>query len=277
MLAHLTGWTMPLPDDPFAGELRAMDERRRDCALAHAADEAVAARAAVISARVSPDALAVHVVTAMRAGADRPDLAVRGRGTAVPGPALPVGARAGEPANCLPRRGRRPPPAQRRMGALLRPRHPRPGLLCPARRGRALAPRRPARHGPAARAGLGPAARARPWPARSARRPARPIGTNGWSASWPCSLGRAAGRSTTSRRPGRLMGELSRPESAPAARSGAQPAPETQAPGRLVTAAAQPGRGTGGDIDARGVRPPDARAAARPAALTPDTGPDLGG
>ena len=34
VLAHLTGWTMPFPDDPFAGDLRAMDERRRDCALA---------------------------------------------------------------------------------------------------------------------------------------------------------------------------------------------------------------------------------------------------
>ena len=54
VLAHLTGWTMPFPDDQFAGDLRAMDERRRDCALAHAVDDAVAARAAVISARVSP-------------------------------------------------------------------------------------------------------------------------------------------------------------------------------------------------------------------------------
>ena len=66
VLAHLTGWTMPLPDDPFVDELRAMDERRRDCALSHATDEAVAARAAVISARVSLGALAAHVVTAMR-------------------------------------------------------------------------------------------------------------------------------------------------------------------------------------------------------------------
>jgi len=65
-VAHLTGWTMPLPDDPFADELQAMDERRRDCALSHATDEAVAARAAVISARVSPGPLAAHVVTAMR-------------------------------------------------------------------------------------------------------------------------------------------------------------------------------------------------------------------
>ena len=66
VLAHLTGWTMPIPDDLFAGDLRAMDERRRDCALAHAADEAAAARAAVISARVSPGVLAAHVTAAMR-------------------------------------------------------------------------------------------------------------------------------------------------------------------------------------------------------------------
>src|SRR6185437_16433957 len=43
VLAHLTGWTMPVPDDPFTDELRAMDERRRDCTLSHAVDEAVAA------------------------------------------------------------------------------------------------------------------------------------------------------------------------------------------------------------------------------------------
>jgi hypothetical protein len=43
-----------------------MGARLRDCALAQAADEAVAARASVISTRVSPEALAVHVTAAMR-------------------------------------------------------------------------------------------------------------------------------------------------------------------------------------------------------------------
>jgi hypothetical protein len=38
----------------------------RDCALAHAADAAIAARATAISSRVSPDSLADHVTTAMR-------------------------------------------------------------------------------------------------------------------------------------------------------------------------------------------------------------------
>lgn len=56
VLAHLTGWTMPVPDDPFGYDLRTVDARRLDCALAHAVDEAVAARAAAISARVSPGA-----------------------------------------------------------------------------------------------------------------------------------------------------------------------------------------------------------------------------
>ena len=66
VLAHLAGWAMPFPGPEFAADLRAMDQRRLDCALGHAVDDAVAARAAAISARVSPGPLAVHVVTAMR-------------------------------------------------------------------------------------------------------------------------------------------------------------------------------------------------------------------
>ena len=68
VLAHLTGWTMPLPGRLFGDALRAMDTRLRDCALAHAVDAAVACRAAVISSRVSPGPLAVHVTAAMRQG-----------------------------------------------------------------------------------------------------------------------------------------------------------------------------------------------------------------
>jgi DNA helicase HerA-like ATPase len=70
VLAHLTGWTMPMPDAEFAGTLRAMDIRLRDCALGHATDEAVAARAPVITATVSAPALAAHITTAMRAALD---------------------------------------------------------------------------------------------------------------------------------------------------------------------------------------------------------------
>jgi hypothetical protein len=65
-VAHLTGWDMPRPAKPFAADLRSMVTRLRDCAISHAADAAVAARAAAISTRVSPAALAAHVVAAMR-------------------------------------------------------------------------------------------------------------------------------------------------------------------------------------------------------------------
>ena len=66
VVAHLTGWDMPRPSPAFTTSLRAMDARLRDCAISHAADTAVAARAPAISTRVSPAALAIHVVTAMR-------------------------------------------------------------------------------------------------------------------------------------------------------------------------------------------------------------------
>jgi hypothetical protein len=65
VVAHLTGWGMPRPCPAFTATLRAMDTRLRDCAISHAADAAVAARAPAISTRVSPAALAAHVVTAM--------------------------------------------------------------------------------------------------------------------------------------------------------------------------------------------------------------------
>ena len=67
VLAHLTGWTMPMPGPVFAAALAAMESRPRDCALSHAVDAAVASRIPVISSRVSGPALAVHVVAAMRA------------------------------------------------------------------------------------------------------------------------------------------------------------------------------------------------------------------
>jgi hypothetical protein len=66
VISHLTGWDMPRPAPSFTAVLRAMDPRTRDCALSHAADAAVAARATAISSRVSPDALAGHITTAMR-------------------------------------------------------------------------------------------------------------------------------------------------------------------------------------------------------------------
>jgi uncharacterized protein len=66
LVAHLTGWEIPRPSPAFTAALRAMDTRLRDCALSHAGDAAVSARIPAISTRVSPAALAAHVVTAMR-------------------------------------------------------------------------------------------------------------------------------------------------------------------------------------------------------------------
>jgi hypothetical protein len=71
VLSHLTGWPMPIPQPPLLDLLRAMPARLRDCALSHGADAAVAARIPRICARVSPPALASHVVTAMRARVTR--------------------------------------------------------------------------------------------------------------------------------------------------------------------------------------------------------------
>jgi uncharacterized protein len=70
VLAHLTGWTMPVPGPELAATLEGMQARLRDCALSHAADAAVASRIPVISARVSGPAFAVHVTAAMRAALD---------------------------------------------------------------------------------------------------------------------------------------------------------------------------------------------------------------
>ena len=70
VLAHLAGWTMPMPGPVLAAALAAMQPRLRDCALSHAVDAAVASRIPVISSRVSGPALAVHVTAAMRAALD---------------------------------------------------------------------------------------------------------------------------------------------------------------------------------------------------------------
>ena len=70
VLAHLTGWIMPMPGPVFATALAAMESRLRDCALSHAVDAAVASRVPVISTQVSGPALAVHVVDAMHAALD---------------------------------------------------------------------------------------------------------------------------------------------------------------------------------------------------------------
>jgi uncharacterized protein len=70
VLAHLTGWAMPMPGPAFGTALAGTELRLRDCALSHAVDAAVASRVPVVSSAVSGPSLAVHVVAAMRAAVD---------------------------------------------------------------------------------------------------------------------------------------------------------------------------------------------------------------
>jgi DNA helicase HerA-like ATPase len=74
VLAHLTGWPMPVPvPDALAAAAAAAPARLAQCALAHAADAAVAARPPIARAAGGPGgaaALAVHVAEAIRAWAD---------------------------------------------------------------------------------------------------------------------------------------------------------------------------------------------------------------
>ena len=67
VLAHLTGWPMPVPRTALLSLLQMMPSRLRDCALSHGVDAALAARVPVIAARVSPVGLASHVSTAIGA------------------------------------------------------------------------------------------------------------------------------------------------------------------------------------------------------------------
>ena len=70
VVAHLAGWPAPAPGSQVAARLAAMEPRQRDCALARAIDDAVAARVPAISARVAGPALAAHVAQAIRGVAD---------------------------------------------------------------------------------------------------------------------------------------------------------------------------------------------------------------
>jgi len=67
VLAHLTGWPMPVPKPALLSLLQMMPSRLRDCAVSHGVDAAVSARMPVIARRVSPVGLAAHVSTAIRA------------------------------------------------------------------------------------------------------------------------------------------------------------------------------------------------------------------
>ena len=68
VLAHLTGWPTPVPGRPRSAAITALPARVRQCALSHAVDAAVAARAAAIA---DPAALAVHVGAAITARLER--------------------------------------------------------------------------------------------------------------------------------------------------------------------------------------------------------------
>jgi uncharacterized protein len=67
VLAHLTGWPMPVPRTVLLSLLQMMPSRLRDCAISHGVDAAVSVRVPVIARRVSPVGLAAHVSTAIRA------------------------------------------------------------------------------------------------------------------------------------------------------------------------------------------------------------------
>jgi hypothetical protein len=76
VLAHLTGWPMPVPKPAGMSRFRELPARVSQCATSHAVDAAVAARPAGLCqqegpAITDPGALASHVQAAIRARADR--------------------------------------------------------------------------------------------------------------------------------------------------------------------------------------------------------------
>jgi DNA helicase HerA-like ATPase len=66
VLAHLTGWPMPVPTPATLAALRAQPARLSQCAVSHAIDLAVAVRPGI----AQPTALAAHVAAAIRARAE---------------------------------------------------------------------------------------------------------------------------------------------------------------------------------------------------------------
>jgi DNA helicase HerA-like ATPase len=71
VLAHLTGWPVPVPGPAALGRFRELPARVSQCATGHAVDAAVAARPAVLCSSGEPGALAAHAHAAIRARADR--------------------------------------------------------------------------------------------------------------------------------------------------------------------------------------------------------------
>jgi DNA helicase HerA-like ATPase len=71
VLAHLSGWPMPVPTPARLAEFRQLPIRLRQCAVSLAVDAAVAARAATIDSAGSPAELAAHACAAIAARAER--------------------------------------------------------------------------------------------------------------------------------------------------------------------------------------------------------------
>ena len=69
VLAHLTGWPMPVPRPALLAQIRALPPRLRECAVSHGVDAAVSARAPAFAGRLNPSALAAHACAAIRARA----------------------------------------------------------------------------------------------------------------------------------------------------------------------------------------------------------------
>ena len=71
VLAHLTGWPVPVPTPAALARFRQLPSRLSRCATAQAVDAAVAVRATGRTAMPRPRALAAHAQAAIRARADR--------------------------------------------------------------------------------------------------------------------------------------------------------------------------------------------------------------
>lgn len=71
VLAHLSGWPMPVPKPTRLAEFRRLPARLGQCATSHAVDAAVTVRAAVIDSDAGPRAMAAHACAAIRARAER--------------------------------------------------------------------------------------------------------------------------------------------------------------------------------------------------------------
>ena len=68
VLAHLTGWPMPVPGTELVSLLQMMPSRLRDCAISHGVDAAVGIRVPAIVGRVSPVGLAAHIAATIGSG-----------------------------------------------------------------------------------------------------------------------------------------------------------------------------------------------------------------